>query len=1314
MKYKKSIIILIMAISVLLSIAGVCACDADEQALAIGDMGQIDLSQNNDNVTDDYLALGDGNSQNDVLAGSQDTLNPKYANEWGSGKSIEINDSNYNEYFSESGTILENANISDNDTIILGKINDKFFDIDRPLTITSNGTVLNNIEITLNKGSDNSIIENLTIMNEGDLTVIFVSEAENVTIISNKISVNSVGNDNDVCAVFANLANNLKIMDNIFKYVGRDNDVHYNSNIVLDIIESDDVLIEKNDILFDVESNATASNKVIRASQSDDLVISHNTIAATIPSRSIDWYTGTVYSEGICLEECNNVELVRNNIIVASSGYLGEYDTVYGVHNTGDNASVCGNVIGVVGAPYGYGLVMSGEGFEVLANVILAGTNITEMWDNVNLTFFTEYDLYSYYNAYECLEDMVYMDNVTDIKTLINHVSSYALTPYAAAVEIEGYSTGTVKFNFIGANAVSSYGIYTANWAGDVQIEAAVNFILQYGDTVFGISLSGSEASVEYTRIADFGNYTTGIASVANKITISNVSIDSLGSNEGTPLGYDMMGIETTGVHIVSGYATIEDNRINTTGKYAVDFKGEGSVTGNDLTAELLTGDFAVDYIQGSSVLVDANMPSMELDYILTNDTFCVYFDEEGKIREQINADNLTFMGPFSNLVDYIIIDRPIALISDDARFTDMGIEISSDNVSVDGFEFHSDNLSEVICVWDSDNVSIFNCSFNVEGVADEDNFVIYLYSSDNVSIDGNGIDFTAATNGTYHNNAIHAYESYDLTISNNAINPYLPARPIDWNSGEVYSVAVSLDGCDDAVLEANDIFVTSGNSISDYDIVYAVHVLGNNARILGNEITVNGAPYGYGIAISGANFTISENNQICVESDCYSCCIEVDGFSDGVISHNSIDAKGDSAYGIYTANWAGDVKVKIASNVISAEGITSFGMSLSASEALVEQNQVIADGNFTTGIASAVDSIIIKNNTVDAKGSDVGTPAGHDTMGIETVGVHIVRGYATITDNNISNSGEYAIDIDGESLVDGNYLVAYYYLGDLSVSDAQGMSTVKNNRPSMKNINISADDIELLFGEECIVSVNVTDEGGNSLSGVPLQLRVGNESYNSITDRKGSAVFDLGKLNVGRHNSILSTMPNLNHYLAIKKVKVVVKKVASKITAKSKTFKTTTKTKKYTITLKDSKGNPIKKAKVYLKVKGKTYTAKTNSKGKATFKITKLSKSGKYKAVVTFKGNDYYKKSTKKVKIVVKSVWKTVSRGNKDKNTVKKIQQALKDNGYYLSYKGHYLMVDGKFASCTERSLKEFQKDHGLKVTGKVDEKTAEKLKLI
>ena len=96
-------------------------------------------------------------------------------------------------------------------------------------------------------------------------------------------------------------------------------------------------------------------------------------------------------------------------------------------------------------------------------------------------------------------------------------------------------------------------------------------------------------------------------------------------------------------------------------------------------------------------------------------------------------------------------------------------------------------------------------------------------------------------------------------------------------------------------------------------------------------------------------------------------------------------------------------------------------------------------------------------------------------------------------------------------------------------------------------------------------------------------------------------------------------------------KIKITMNKEKTKITAKAKTFKKSKKTKKYTITLKNSKGKAVKKAKVTLKVKGKTYKAKTNSKGKATFKITKLTKKGIYNVKIKFAGDSIYKSSTSK-----------------------------------------------------------------------------------
>jgi hypothetical protein len=101
--------------------------------------------------------------------------------------------------------------------------------------------------------------------------------------------------------------------------------------------------------------------------------------------------------------------------------------------------------------------------------------------------------------------------------------------------------------------------------------------------------------------------------------------------------------------------------------------------------------------------------------------------------------------------------------------------------------------------------------------------------------------------------------------------------------------------------------------------------------------------------------------------------------------------------------------------------------------------------------------------------------------------------------------------------------------------------------------------------------------------------------------------------------------------------VQVIVKKAKAKIVAKKKTFKKSKKVKKYTVTLKDNTGKAIKMAKVTIKVGKKTFSAKTNSKGKAVFKLKKLTKKAKYTAKITYKGDKYYNKVTKKVKITIK-----------------------------------------------------------------------------
>lgn len=121
-----------------------------------------------------------------------------------------------------------------------------------------------------------------------------------------------------------------------------------------------------------------------------------------------------------------------------------------------------------------------------------------------------------------------------------------------------------------------------------------------------------------------------------------------------------------------------------------------------------------------------------------------------------------------------------------------------------------------------------------------------------------------------------------------------------------------------------------------------------------------------------------------------------------------------------------------------------------------------------------------------------------------------------------------------------------------------------------------------------------------------------------------------------GKKNLVIS-FEDSNYNKVTKTVKIIINKEKTKLVGKNAKFRKSKKTKKYSVILKNSKGKAIKKVYVTLKVKGKTYKAKTNSKGKATFKIKKLTKKGKYTAKIRFKGNSVYYAVSKKVKIRIR-----------------------------------------------------------------------------
>ena len=168
-------------------------------------------------------------------------------------------------------------------------------------------------------------------------------------------------------------------------------------------------------------------------------------------------------------------------------------------------------------------------------------------------------------------------------------------------------------------------------------------------------------------------------------------------------------------------------------------------------------------------------------------------------------------------------------------------------------------------------------------------------------------------------------------------------------------------------------------------------------------------------------------------------------------------------------------------------------------------------------------------------------------------------------------------------------------------------------------------------------------DANGNPLANKTVQIAVNGPIYNVTTDSQGRAGLQVNLAAANTYTYALSFKGDEKYNGSpIASSKLTVTKKSTSITAANKAFKAKAKTKAISITLKTVKnpydGKTYLKAgkKVTLKINGKTYTAKTNAKGVAKFTI-KLTKKGKYAALIKFAGDKTYKASSKKIKVTIK-----------------------------------------------------------------------------
>ena len=329
-------------------------------------------------------------------------------------------------------------------------------------------------------------------------------------------------------------------------------------------------------------------------------------------------------------------------------------------------------------------------------------------------------------------------------------------------------------------------------------------------------------------------------------------------------------------------------------------------------------------------------------------------------------------------------------------------------------------------------------------------------------------------------------------------------------------------------------------------------------------------------------------------------------------------------------------VAVSDEANIVAVENdkIVSIDDNDKIASAVVEESEVIAADD-ADEIVSTDDS---EKETVVSSGSSFGNGSSIDFSKLFN-GTSITFGNGTSFNMSSLFNGTTISFGNGTSFNTSSLFGANITFGNSSfnISSLIGgngtsfdFSKIMDLMGGTPKESINATDISKVYTTNTKYKVTVM-KGNETLTTGTVVFTVDNKEYTGHIGSDGVASVVLKNLKPGNH-FITSEYGDV----LVKNI-ISVKKANPKLYAKNKSFKVKAKYKKYAVALKTNEKKVLKNTKVIIKVNGKTYSAKTNAKGIAVFKLTKLTKVGKFSATVKSAATACYKSVSKKVTIVVK-----------------------------------------------------------------------------
>ena len=656
--------------------------------------------------------------------------------------------------------------------------------------------------------------------------------------------------------------------------------------------------------------------------------------------------------------------------------------------------------------------------------------------------------------------------------------------------------------------------------------------------------------------------------------------------------------------------------------EYVLSFTdSKANVTISDLTAGKY--DIAVTYGDETYTLINATSDVSVYGNVVTNETFFIYFDEDGLLREEVPFDELIFKGEFSDIVNLISITTPLKITSDNAVLRNMAFAVLSDNVVLNGLTLISnvsraDNGGALILVAGNNvNVSNMNISY------------IIKESVDAVAINANGVSNLNVVNSNIFFESCPKDDTLTACVinidgvSNSFINgnnitavlPYLFASNYDMKyfmMGVNTVNPIRMRECNNVTFSKNNVNTTANDGSASFPTLQCMFIVGSNDCVIdGNNfsmidtlIPAGTSNYLYGINIGyNKNLMISNNDfkmSTAGGKDAAGTAYAIQGVECEVsmIGNNITSISNGPNLGIYFASMTGGTsELYIANNLINVTGLASA----SGSWALVSGIEV-QNGNAK-----------IYNNTIYTY--NVGDYSPENYMyGISYAQYMYGDRSFDIRDNRIYVDGHYAvsfINVDGSN-VTGNLLITRDLGGDAAVEIKAGKNNVvENNYPRSSDLifNITSEE-----PGKILIDVTIDKKATGNIAVI-----VDGDKYD-VAIVNGSAKLTLSDLPAGVYyieakydgNSIVTESYN--------STKFTIDLIDSSIAVEAKNIKCGEEA-VITATVTDGATGTVT-----FFVNGKTYVVDITD-SVATLKIADLT-TGDYPVFAYYNGDKYYKTS--------------------------------------------------------------------------------------